>query len=114
LNWLGARRAGQGRDRICYIRERALHVEALPSRCRAVGGSANERVAEAHPLSELDESLTFRGGCEAPVESELLSGRPEQRGIALGLRRRERQQGLRFLGQLGEPLGERELELTAQ
>jgi len=91
-----------------------MNIEPLANRLLRGTRPPNERVPEADALCEVDESFTFRGSSDAPVEAELLSGIPEQRGIAFGFGGGEREERLRVLRQLCEPLGERMLELAEE
>ena len=65
-------------------------------------------------VSEFDQPCAFRRRGGTPIKPEPFSGEPQQRGITLRFRCGQRQQGLCFGRQLGQPLGEGEFKFPAQ
>ena len=63
-------------DRICYLRRARGAPRGASESVPRGRRPPNERVAEAHPLSELDESRAFRGRGGAPVESRAVERPP--------------------------------------
>jgi hypothetical protein len=75
-----------GEHGIAHLRERVVDAPSLVDRCGLVDGCAHQRVAEANPIVDLEQSGLRRVSERARVRGEPVGGAPQQRGVAQRVR----------------------------